>query len=246
MGRPIKDYSQFKIGHMQPLYIDDSKPRGKGCNIYWICQCDCGNLKSINSSNLKTALRTNQNLSCGKCHAQIKDLTGQIFGKLKVLKRDDNYSPCKDNGWKVKWICQCECGNTVSIFGSNLTSLHTTSCGCINYSIGEQNIEQILKKHNIKFKKEYSFEDLRFHKKLRFDFAIFDNQNNLYELIEFDDRQHTNNYTPWNSNETLEERQYRDLLKNQYCQEHNIKLIRISELNRDKITINLLQLEELI
>ena len=36
--------------------------------------------------------------------------------------------------------------------------------------------------------KEYSFEDLKDKKKLRFDFAIFDKNNKLIKLIEFDGR----------------------------------------------------------
>jgi hypothetical protein len=72
--------------------------------------------------------------------------------------------------------------------------------------------------------------------RLRFDFAIF-KDNQLSHLIEFDGRQHNNNYTPWNSKETLQERQERDNLKNKYCQDKNIKLIRIPYEKRDSITL---------
>ena len=48
MGRKPRDFSKEKIGKLQPLYIDETKPRGKGKNIYWICRCDCGRfLKKI-------------------------------------------------------------------------------------------------------------------------------------------------------------------------------------------------------
>lgn len=245
MGQ-FKDYSQFKIGKIQPLRIAYIERKPTYTITYWLCQCDCGNYKIINTSNLRSAQKNNRNLSCGKCHAKAKDLTGQTFGKLKVKKRDNTYIPSKENNWKSKWICECECGNIISVFTSNLTSLHTTSCGCINYSIGEKNIEQVLKENNINFQKEFSFEDLKNNKKLRFDFAIFDKQGNLYELIEFDGRQHNNIYTPWDSNETMQDRQFRDNLKNEYCLKNNIKLIRIPYNYRDKITIQLLELEKLL
>ena len=59
---------------------------------------------------------------------RIIDLTGQNFGELLVLKRDDsNYD--KDN-LKNRWLCKCSCGNIKSVTGSSLTSGHTKSCGC--------------------------------------------------------------------------------------------------------------------
>lgn len=49
-------------------------------------------------------------------------------------------------------------------------------------------INNLLIENNINYKKEYSFIDLKGIKggPLRFDFAIFDDNNNLIELIEFD------------------------------------------------------------
>jgi hypothetical protein len=46
-------------------------------------------------------------------------------------------------------------------------------------SYGEQRIEEILCENNIQYKKEYIFSDLlsENNKPLRFDFAIFDEQN---------------------------------------------------------------------
>lgn len=176
-------------------------------------------------------------MSCGKCHANREDLTGNVYGKLTVLGVDSNYQSNSGNNWKTKWICQCECGNSISVFRDNLVRLHTISCGCQKQSIGELNIETLLKDNNIPYAKEFSFSDLKSKKRLRFDFAIFDNENNLSHLIEFDGRQHINSYNPWNSSDTLEDRQYRDELKNTYCKEKNIKLIRIPYEKRDSITL---------
>lgn len=237
MGRKPRDFSTEQIGQLKPLYIDETKPRGKGCNIYWICQCSCGNLISVNSCNLNSGLKANRNMSCGNCHANRIDLTGDIYGQLEVIGPDETYISNESNGWKSKWICQCECGNRISVFGTNLTRLHTTSCGCTSRSIGEKNIENLLKSNGINYAREYTFSDLKDKKKLRFDFAIFDKNNSLSHLIEFDGRQHSNDYTPWNSEETLAERQARDKLKDEYCKEHNIRLIRIPYEKRDTMTL---------
>ena len=246
MPRPYRDFTNQKIGHLTILHIDESKPRGSGKNIFWICQCNCGNLISVNSTNLNSGIKNKRNMSCGKCHAQSRDLTNQKFGMLTALQIDENFPATAENDWKIKWLCQCDCGNKISVYASNLTRLHTSSCGCINRSIGESNIEKILQNNNIQYAKEYTFSDLRNEKPLRFDFAVFDKNNNLIELVEFDGRQHHEDYTPWKTNETLKERQLRDEIKNKYCEQHKIKLIRIPYTQRDNITLQLLELEEYI
>lgn len=57
-----------------------------------------------------------------------KDLTGQQFGRLKVIKIDEEKTQQKKQSY---WICECECGNIKSIFGSSLTTGRTKSCGCL-------------------------------------------------------------------------------------------------------------------
>lgn len=57
-----------------------------------------------------------------------KDLTSKKVGKLTVL-RLSNKEP---KTGKIKWVCQCECGNIVEVFSSNLIREHTKSCGCLS------------------------------------------------------------------------------------------------------------------
>lgn len=187
----------------------------------------------MNSCNLQSAIRENKDLGCGVCNSKLAlDLTNRRFGKLTAIKRADNKRTSR-----TKWLCECDCGNFTEVFTTNLTSLHTTSCGCASRSIGEENIENILKENQINYIREFSFPQLFKEKKLRFDFAIFDEQWKLSHLIEFDGRQHFNDYVPWNNPEPLEERQFRDELKNNFCEKNNIKLIRIPYIKRDTITL---------
>lgn len=56
------------------------------------------------------------------------DLTGKRFGKLIVLSEDLPYTSPK--GYKVKkWLCQCDCGNKISVLRTGLAA-KTKSCGC--------------------------------------------------------------------------------------------------------------------
>lgn len=62
--------------------------------------------------------------------AQFIDMTGQTCGRLKVLSRAES------NGPKVKWLCECECGNRTTVDGAKLRNGHTRSCGCMGSNFG--------------------------------------------------------------------------------------------------------------
>lgn len=54
------------------------------------------------------------------------DMTGQKFGRLTV-----SYKGPPRKGGGSDWICQCECGESITVIGSNLRQGHTRSCGCL-------------------------------------------------------------------------------------------------------------------
>lgn len=54
----------------------------------------------------------------------MKDETGNRYGRLEVLAR----AGTKNN--LATWLCQCDCGNQVIVYGTVLRSGETTSCGC--------------------------------------------------------------------------------------------------------------------
>jgi len=57
--------------------------------------------------------------------ATLKDLTGQRFGKLFVLRRADSTPD-----WRTMWRVRCDCGTEKDVKGDNLKAGSTTSCGC--------------------------------------------------------------------------------------------------------------------
>lgn len=106
--------------------------------------------------------------------------------------------------------------------------IHNDSrCPICASSKGETKIRDYLTKQNINFLEEYTFDDCRNYITnivLRFDFAIF-NGDNLQCLIEYDGEQH---YSGWRGKDgSLSEIQNRDNIKNNYCKQNNIRLIRI-------------------
>lgn len=63
---------------------------------------------------------------------KVKDLTGQRFGRLTVLREGNRII---DGGYamshKARWICRCTCGNETVVLGENLRQGNTRSCGCL-------------------------------------------------------------------------------------------------------------------
>jgi hypothetical protein len=64
--------------------------------------------------------------------AKFKDLRGQRFGRLVVLKISQQ---CTKEGKKTEWLCRCDCGNLKAIVGRSLCIGHTKSCGCLKSEV---------------------------------------------------------------------------------------------------------------
>ena len=217
-----------RFGQLLVLYKTRVDHNG---HSYWMCQCDCGNQKEIAGDNL----RTGRTQSCGCLHSQItskinfKDLTNQKFGKLLAIKRSSNIGE-----GRIKWLCKCECGNTIEVQSNNLINGHTISCGCIR-SKGELKIRQILNQLNITYKTEFIFSDLS---NRRFDFYLPD----LNICIEYDGKQHYQFIGTWYENEEVFQKSIqRDKEKTEFCKNNNIQLIRIPYYDYDNLNIEYLR-----
>ena len=206
----------------------------------WNCQCKaCGEYCVKETTNL------NKHKSCGCARrenigkALRKDLTGQRYGNLVAIE-DTRRSNISGN---AIWKCQCDCGSVCEVDSNNLISLHTTSCGCIKFSIGAKRISDILTLNNIPFIPEYRVSELGKYVDYpyRFDFAIIDDELNVVRLIEYDGIQHyMDTWGAWKTKQTLAEQQLRDHKKNAWAIKNNIPLVRIPYWERDKITLEMI------
>ena len=230
------DLTNQKFGRLTVLERDKNRKTTGGS--YWICQCECGTIKSVKS----ISLRNGDISSCG-CYRQEQlrkakyqkseeEMLNKRFGKLVVKQRSER----KGNGGELYWICQCDCGKTIEVRGHELRRKdenRTVSCGCYHRSIGATNIMDCLIFNGIEFIDEYVFLDLP---KSRFDFAIVEN-GKIVRLIEFDGEQHYKDVKQWGG---LELQQERDKVKNEYALSHNIPLVRFPYWERDKITLEMI------
>ena len=188
------------------------------------CKCDCGTIKILRKSDVQSG----HTLSCGCLQSEEaskneKDWSGYIseYG-VKAIKKIE-----KNN--KNQWIWEFECpicNKTFTSLPIKVATGHTTSCGCRVQSSKEQLISKYLKDNNIQYIPQYSFDDCKNKYKLKFDFAIIRNDKVFY-LIEYDGKQH---YTPidfYGGVDSFYRILERDKIKNDYCKNNNIPLLRL-------------------
>lgn len=109
--------------------------------------------------------------------------------------------------------------------------------GCPNCasSKGEKQINCLLAELDVPFKAQYRFPDCRNKKPLPFDFAVLDSSQSPILLIEFDGIQHFEPVEYFGGQSGFERTQQNDSIKNAYCCDHSIPLLRISYLQQESI-----------
>lgn len=94
-------------------------------------------------------------------------------------------------------------------------------------SRGEIKIYDVLKAAGLNFEEEYVFKDLVSTSGyyLRFDFAVFDDNNEIDFLIEYQGEQHYTAKPKFGGATGLRKQQYNDAKKVEYCKAHGYKLV---------------------
>lgn len=207
---------QIKPGDVfnQLTVIKDSCKRDNYGHKIWECQCSCGKIIEVRGNNLTSG----NTKSCGCSKPPRLNLLNKRFGLLTVIEDAGN-----DNYGNSIWKCKCDCGKIKIIKGGNIISGNTITCGCGKMSRGQIAIKNILDDNDIKYISEY--QPLELHGK-RFDFALLNEDGSIQRLIEFDGIQHFEEWDRENK-ESLQDRQNRDKIKNEWAKENHIPLIRI-------------------
>lgn len=225
----IKDLTGLTFGDLKVLQINRDVHTDYNHTFYDV-QCKCGKIYPVRSDTLTCGTATN----CGCNNLEHEDLVGRKFGKLTVLEYlyRFKYSEIKDYRASVNlWLCECECGNIITKRQSDLIGRNTCSCGCEVRSNGEKLITNLLERWKIKYKEQYRFDDCKYKNTLPFDIVIVKN-NKICCAIEFDGEFHYipvqfHNTTYEQAKENLITTHIRDEIKNQYCKNNSIPLIRI-------------------
>lgn len=211
----------------------------------WKCKCDCGkDYFCSRPYRLKNEIIGDVRDHVGSCGCK---QTTTNFGKNGANRKGSIENQHKthtaggaeilyeteyrDNIRSIVVIAKCPiCGKPFPTVIRNAAK----SCGCLMHkkpksveeyllenhykSENEERISELLKQNNISFEYDKTFEDLKDKARLPLDFYV----NNQY-VIEFDGGQHFKQTGFFDFTKT---RQH-DLIKNRYCFENNIPIIRI-------------------
>lgn len=185
-------------------------------------ECDCGNKFKAMYRDIKASNR----YKCPKCnnrptftYKEVEDFIESKGCKLISEEYVNNMSPLN---------IECKCGRRFNRKFNTFKDGKSYYCKhCSNGSSkGEDEIEEYLIENNITYETQKRFDGCKFKRKLPFDFAIFEN-NKLKCLIEYDGRQHYEIVKAFGGLDGFIGTKIRDTVKNEYCKNNNIKLIRI-------------------
>ena len=209
-------YGELIVVEMLYRYrLSGSKPR-----TYCRCCSRDGDEVIVRADALQSGA-TKSMRGAGKAGTQA-NLTGIKFGLLTAIRPTNNRA---SNG-SVFWLCQCDCGNFTEVSAGQLTREHTLSCGCRHQSKWEMFIGNYLKSLNISFQSQKRFNDCKNKKQsdtLPFDFYLPD-----YNIcIEYDGEHHFHPIDAWGGYDKFLINKENDQIKNEYCKNHNIILLRL-------------------
>lgn len=183
-------------------------------------ECPEGHIFNMSFSSFKTGSR------CPKCLGKQLNFK-EVKDKIELIGYtllSTEYKTAKD-----KLHMKCDKGHEFYMSLTKFNQGH--KCPQCNISKGEYKISKILEKYDIAYKIQYKFKDCKFHKELPFDFYL--PKYNI--LIEYDGEQHFKIVNWFGGFNGFINTKIRDTIKNIYCKENNIELIRIPYWEFDNI-----------
>lgn len=152
-----------------------------------------------------------------------------ILNKLNCELVSKTYSNSRD-----KLIFKCECGENFETTLNDFLHQNKNRCDCCSKKQSKlsYNTEIYLKSKELDYQYEYRINECRNKRALPFDFVIFNKDNTIKLLLELDGIQHfkPTTFNGIDYNIALNNYEYtkqNDLLKNEYCKNNNIPLLRI-------------------
>ncbi|PGK25182.1 hypothetical protein CN902_24115 [Priestia megaterium] len=211
------------IKEVYDLYGDEYEVVGEYKNARTLINLrhhKCGKIYKVTPDSFTNAKRT-----CGFCYGrylktqeiflkEVFDLVGNEYEVLGEYTRTHGKIKMRHN----------LCGYEYEVAPSKFLS--GRRCPRCKESRGESIIADYLNRKGIEYLQYHRIDDCRHILPLSFDFTIFNNGKILL-IIEFDGRQHFEPVDAFGGQVGFELTQKRDEIKNKYCIENNIPLIRI-------------------
>ena len=170
---------------------------------------------------------------CDLCTKE-KHSSSSLLSHDEVIKRLNVSNPeveivdfTQYSGFHSQMEFRCKkCGyKWYSPFGSVL--INKTGCPSCSPKIykGELEILKVLSKYQIPYQTQYRINECKNKRYLPFDVAIFNHEENLIALVEYQGKQHYHSVDFFGGNKSLIKQQENDLIKRNFCIEKNYSFI---------------------
>lgn len=183
------------------------------CDHKMKCKCNHGHDLEVSWTSFRVGYR------CSICSKNKKLTIEQVKEEFEKIGWKLLTTEYINNKQQLDYIC--EKGHKHHICWNDFQQGYR--CPYCNFYKGEKEISLILDEYNIEYKTQYMFEDCRYERKLKFDFYI----PSLNVCIEFDGGQHFKPIEWFGGEERFKIQQKCDQIKNDYCKNKGIRLIRI-------------------
>lgn len=158
---------------------------------------------------------------CPKCSGVLKPTQQEYIDKVRTINKEiEVVGGYITRDTKILHKCK-KCGNEWSITPSHI--LGGRECPKCNGSYGERKIDKYLTEHNIEFIFQHKFPNCKNQQPLPFDFYL----PTYNACIEYDGIQHFEPVEIFGGTEAFEYTKNNDAIKNQYCKDNKITLLRI-------------------
>lgn len=202
-------------------------------------KCSCGKEFSTDFANFRVGKQ--QCNSCGRDIMIFKQRKTPEKFKREVEKISGNEYVFLDDYVNSKTHLKVKhrvCGNTYNTLPNNFLKGHRCPfCSKNGYSKGEREIINILEILDIFWGYQIKLPGCKNEDLLPFDFAVFSSESHEKPefLIEYDGIQHFEPVDFFGGQERFEKQQLHDRIKDDYCKQNGIELIRIPYWEQDNI-----------
>ena len=205
-----------KYDYSEANYLGSEKP------IHIICP-EHGSFNQLAANHLKGDI-------CPKCAGNQKSSTQEFISKSRLIHGDRyNYDKVEYTTNKTPVVITCPKPNHGDFVQKPNAHLSGSGCPICSESRGEKYVSLILAELGVQFTRQAKFNDCVNYstgkkcRRLPFDFYL----PTYNSVIEFDGIQHYKEVGFWGGSKSLKSQQVRDQIKNQYCKDKGIKMIRI-------------------
>lgn len=207
-----------KIKNRNVLFISEYSKSSEKMKIKFL---DCGHVNDMLPGNFV------KGYGCKICSGNQRKTHEQFLKDFYNSEYSNEYTVLSEyqganNKIKLRHNCSHEYQVTPAkfIYGGK-------RCPKCNYSKGEKHLEEFLIEHGINFIPQYKIKECRIKNALPFDFAIFNDENKLICLIEYQGEQHFRAREFFGGEEGFQYQLKRDETKREFCNKNNIPLIEI-------------------